>query len=98
MDIRFKIRLRLTLIHFHIRDSLPLVHGHKPARLAVRLLPATAEVDDQLALFPSQGSQDGAQPGLAKMCLREEEGCYDDLLSFVLIISPVSICLPRRPS
>jgi hypothetical protein len=35
-----------TLINFHIRDGLPLVHSHKPSII----LPPTTEVDNKLFL------------------------------------------------
>lgn len=42
----------LTLIDFHVRYRLPLVHGHEPA--VIPLL-STAQVDNQFGLVTTQG-------------------------------------------
>lgn len=48
-------RKTLTLIHLHIRDGLPLIHGNEPSVLAPS---PTAEVDDELGPVAVQRSQD----------------------------------------
>lgn len=73
----------LTFVHFHIGNSLPLVHGHEPPRLGVlvALLAPAAQVYDQLLLVAAQGAEDGVEAGLAELAAGEEEGRDDDLLS-----------------
>lgn len=73
----------LTLVHLHIRDGLPLVHGDEPPRLcvALALLAAAAQVYDQLLLVAAQGAEDGVEARLAEPSAGEEEGRDDDLLS-----------------
>lgn len=72
----------LTLVHLHVRDSLPLVHGHEPPRLSVALalLAPAAQVYDELLLVAAQGAEDGVEAGLAEPAAGEEEGRDDDLL------------------
>lgn len=41
--MNFVVRGSLTLVHLHIRNGLPLVHGDEPAVLAAL---ATAEIND----------------------------------------------------
>lgn len=76
------MRRLLTLVHLHIRDGLPLIHGDEPPRLVVglALLAAAAKVYDQLLLVAAQGAEDGVEAGLAELAAREEEGRDDDLL------------------
>lgn len=71
------------MVHLHIRDGLPLVHGDEPPRLVVglALLAAAAKVYDQLLLVAAQGAEDGVEAGLAELAAGEEEGCDDYLLS-----------------
>lgn len=77
------VRKMLTLVHLHIRDGLPLVHGDEPPRLVVglALLAAAAQVYDQLLLVAAQGAEDGVEAGLAELAAGEEEGRDDYLLS-----------------
>lgn len=72
----------LTLVHLHVGDGLPLVHGDEPPRLVVgvALLAAAAQVYDQLLLVAAQGAEDGVEAGLAELAAGEEEGRDDDLL------------------
>lgn len=77
-------RCLLTLVHLHVRDGLPLVHGHEPRRLgavALALLAAAAQVYDELPPVAAQGAEDGVEAGLAEPAAGEEEGRDDDLLS-----------------
>lgn len=71
------------MVHLHVGDGLPLVHGDEPPRLrvGVALLAAAAQVDDQLLLVAAQGGEDGVEAGLAEPAAGEEEGRDDDLLS-----------------
>lgn len=70
-----------TLVDLHVRDSLPLVHSHEPAgTLASALLPAAAQIYDELAFVTAQRRKNSVQPGLAEVCLGEQEGRDDDLL------------------
>lgn len=77
---RFRDAGQLTLIDLHVRDGLPLVHRHEPLWTLAIILPAAAQVDDQLARVAAQRREDGVQAWLAEVCIREEEGRYDDLL------------------
>lgn len=81
--MRVYVRKMLTLVHLHIRDGLPLVHGDEPPRLVVglALLAAAAKVYDQLLLVAAQGAEDGVEAGLAELAAGEEEGRDDYLLS-----------------
>lgn len=83
------VRKTLTLIHFHICDGLPLVHGHEPPRLGViaALLAAAAQVYDQLLLVAAQGAEDCVEAGLAELAAWEEKGRDDDLLSNLLRVN-----------
>lgn len=75
-----------TLVDLHISQCLPLVHGDKPSwLLASSLLPATAQVDDELVLVAIQRSNDGVKARLAKVCIWEEIGRDDDLLNLIVL-------------
>lgn len=86
----------LTLVYLHVRYGLPLVHGDEPPRggAGALLLPAAAQVDDQLVLVAVEGGEDGVEPGLAELPGREEVGRYDDLLDLTYQ-SAFSIFLPE---
>lgn len=77
-----EIDVSLTLVHLHVGNGLPLVHGDEPPRLvlAIALLAAAAQVYDQLRPVAAQGAEDGVEAGLAELAAREEEGRDDDLL------------------
>lgn len=70
-------RICLTLIDFHIRNSLPLVHGHEPAILSST---TTAQVNDQLVLVSAERFQYRIQSRLAELTSWKEERCDDDLM------------------
>lgn len=88
----------LTLVHLHVRDSLPLVHGHEPPGLdvALALLAAAAKVYDEPLLVAAEGAENGVEAGLAELAVREEEGRDDDLLSSSPRVISLSVQLGRR--
>lgn len=90
MDVynKHKKRSLLTLVHLHVRDGLPLVHGHEPPRLgvgALALLASAAQVYDQLLPVAAQRAEDRVEAGLAELAAGEEEGRDDDLLSTFVV-------------
>ena len=70
-------RTCLTLIDFHIRNSLPLVHGDKPTILSST---TTAQVNHQLLLVSPERFQYRIQSRLAELTSWKKERCDDDLI------------------
>lgn len=74
---------QLTLVHLHVCDGLPFVHGHKPLLVTGA---SAAEVNDQLALVTTQSLQHIIQPWLAELAPWEEKGCDDDLANWFSLL------------
>ena len=67
---------KITLIDFHISQSLPFIHGNNP----FASLPSTTEIDDQFLCIVAQRSQDIAKAIRGELCVWKEERSHNDLL------------------
>ncbi|KDN65388.1 hypothetical protein CSUB01_05778 [Colletotrichum sublineola] len=90
-----------TLIDLHVRDGLPLVHGHEPPVVPA---PPAAEVDDELIPVAAQRLEHRVQPLLAEPPVREQVRRDDDLLRpgldplpRVLVVDASPDLQPARP-